>query len=235
LAKSVPVFNAPTVVLVTLAALIAIHVGRDVVGEDLDQWVVLATAFIPARYAGEVLPGGSIAKVTSFLTHAFLHGDFTHLAVNCGWMLAFGSIVARRIGAVRYLLLWAVAAIAGAALFLAMNWALRVPMVGASGAISGLMGAANRFMFQSSYTQSYAPAMPLGELLRDRRARLMIGSWVVLNMLFGLVLGKFFSEGGIAWEAHLGGFFAGLLLFPLFDRAMGTPLMHVEDTRPEEH
>jgi membrane associated rhomboid family serine protease len=235
LAKSVPVFNAPTVVLVTIAVLIAIHVGRDVVGEDLDQWAVLAGAFIPARYAGEVLPGGSIAKVTSFLTHAFLHGDFTHLAVNCGWMLAFGSIVARRIGAVRYLLLWVVAAIAGAALFLAMNWALRVPMVGASGAISGLMGAANRFMFQSAYRQDTAPAMTLGELLRDQRARLMIGSWVVLNMLFGLVLGTFFSEGGIAWEAHLGGFFAGLLLFPLFDRPVPALSMQAEDTRPGEH
>ena len=97
-------------------------------------------------------------------------------------------------------------------------------MIGASGAISGLMGAAVRFIFvpdgfdEASVRAVSVRSMTLTELARDQRARLMIGSWVALNLLFGLVLGQMFSEGGIAWEAHLGGFIAGLLLLPVFER-----------------
>jgi membrane associated rhomboid family serine protease len=222
------VFNAPGVVMAALGLVGAVHAVRSyLLTEAQDQWVVLTLAFIPARYAGEVLPGGAVADVTSFLTHAFLHGDLTHLLVNGGWMLAFGSIVARRISAGRFVLLSAVSAVAGAALFLLTNWGLLQPMVGASGAISGLMGAAVRFMFQPGARSAASaddggwrpPAMTLAEVARDPRARMMIGSWLALNLVFGLFLGSLFSTGGIAWEAHVGGFAAGLLLFGFFERS----------------
>ncbi len=236
MSQSQPVFNAPRVVLAILGVLIAIHVVREfALGVEMDQQLVLLTAFVPARYVGETLPGGVTANFTTFLTHAALHGDFTHLAVNCGWMLAFGSIVARRIDAGRFLLLCAVSAIAGAMLFLVMNWGLLQPMVGASGAISGLMGAAMRFMFQRpSWNRRKAPSMTLAELARDPRSRMMIGSWLVLNLLFGLFLGQLFSAGGIAWEAHLGGFFAGLLLFPWLDQGREPASSMPNDDHPED-
>ena len=223
LAQSPPVFNAPSVVLAAIAVLAALHFGRDLLSPEDDQWVILVGAFIPSRYSGDVLPGGSIAKVTSFVTHMGLHGDYAHLAVNCGWLLAFGSIVGRRIGAWRFVGLSLATGIAGALAFLASNWGLAAPMVGASGAISGLMGAAVRFMFSSLAMGGrdgglLSPRMSLAEVFRDPRARLMIGSWVALNLFFGLVLGTIFSAGGIAWEAHLGGFAVGLLLFDWFDR-----------------
>ncbi len=235
MATSQPVFNAPNVVLATIAALAALHVGREFLDQETERWVVLAGAFIPARYVGESLPGGAIAKVTSFVTHMALHGDYTHLAINCGWMLAFGSIVGRRVGTARFLALSVVTGIAGATLFLVMNWGLLAPMIGASGAISGLMGAAVRFMFNSLADggrdgASVAPRMSLKQVFRDQRARLMIGSWVAINLLFGLVFDRVFSAGGIAWEAHLGGFLTGLLLFDWFDREMGT-LSGIADDR----
>jgi membrane associated rhomboid family serine protease len=232
LAKHEPVFNGPRVVLFSIAVLVACHVGRALLDEATDDWLTGAMAFIPVRYSGEPLPGGAAAKVTSFVTHMVLHGDATHLLVNCGWLLAFGTILARRLTAGRFLALSVLAGIAGAAVFLGFNWGVKAAMVGASGAISGMMGAAVRFMFQDAgYRQvqrdnpwargagaPWAPCMTLAELLRDQRARLMVGSWVVVNLLFGLFLGEQLTGTGIAWEAHLGGFFAGLLLFPLFDR-----------------
>ena len=240
MASSQPVFNAPNVVMATLAVLVALHVGREFLGPELEQWVVLAGAFIPSRYSGDSLPGGEIAKLTSFITHMGLHGDYAHLAVNCGWMLAFGSIVARRIGASRFLALAAVTGIAGAALFWLMNWGLAAPMVGASGAISGLMGAAVRFMFNPLAIggldgSAIVPRMSLQEIMHDRRARLMIGSWVAINLLFGLVLDRVFSAGGIAWEAHLGGFVAGLLLFAWFDRQPSMALSASQDPDANYH
>ena len=237
MATSQPVFNAPNVVLATIAALAALHVGREFLDPETERWIVLAGAFIPARYVGEALPGGQIASITSFATHMGLHGDYAHLAINSGWMLAFGSIVARRIGSYRFLTLSLVTGIAGAALFLVMNWGLLAPMVGASGAISGLMGAAVRFMFNARATggrdgTSLVPPMSLLQVLQDQRARLMIGSWVGINLLFGLVFDRIFSAGGIAWEAHLGGFVAGLILFDWFDRAVPMPTGIAEDVEP---
>jgi membrane associated rhomboid family serine protease len=231
LAPSQPIFNAPRVILICIALLVSIHVGLDFLSSDQEQNLVLAGAFIPARFVGAGLPGGNIAKWTSFITHMALHGDYAHLAVNCGWLLAFGTIVARRIGTMRFLGLSLLTGVAGALLFLIMNWGLYAPMVGASGAISGLMGAAVRFMFvprssvfsDESGVHRQVPRMSLSEVFQDKRARLMIVSWVALNLLFGLVLDRLFSAGGIAWEAHLGGFACGLLVFQLFDGRTSPP------------
>ena len=215
-----PVFNAPRVVLLTLGVMAAVHAARSLMSEQLETWVVVAGAFIPSRYTGEDVPGGEVAKYSSFVTHMFLHGDLMHLAINSGWLLAFGTMVARRLPTLRFLGLFLITGIAGAALFLACNWGLAQPMIGASGAISGLMGAAVRFIFVPSDSGGAAPSMTLAELARDRRARVMVISWLALNLLFGLVLGNLFSEGGIAWEAHLGGFLTGLLLLPVFERGV---------------
>ena len=223
MSKNQPIFNGPNVVLFMLGLLIAVHIGRSFTSEDLDTWVLVAGAFIPSRYAGDIVPGGEEAKYTSFITHMFLHGDITHLGINCGWMLAFGTMVARRLTAISFIGLFLITGVGGALLFLAFNWGLAQPMIGASGAISGLMGAAVRFIFQpagfeqASGANTTVKSMTLAELAGDGRARLMIGSWIAINLLFGLVLGQLFTDGSIAWEAHLGGFLAGLLLLPLFE------------------
>lgn len=223
LSQSPPVFNAPRIVIVSLAVLVLAHVVRtSLLSQDADEWLIGAAAFIPARYDDLDLPGGMLAKLASPLTYALLHGDYTHLVFNCGWLLAFGTIVARRVSAAGFLALAGASAIGGALLFLVMNLGLRQPMIGASGAISGLMGAAVRFIFLpdagSMPGSGYAPSMTLTEVLGDRRCRMLIGSWLLFNLLFGLFLGQLFTDSPIAWEAHVGGFMTGLLLFPLFER-----------------
>ena len=99
-------------------------------------------------------------------------------------------------------------------------------MVGASGAISGLMGAAFRFLFRSMAdggpmglpATHTAPLMPLAETLRDRRILMAVAGWTVLNVLLAWGAAGLTEAAGIAWEAHLGGFYAGLLLYGFFDR-----------------
>jgi membrane associated rhomboid family serine protease len=228
-----PMFNAPTCVVAVLGCLIAVHLLRQLLTDVQQEWWVLALAFIPARFSelGSALPGGKIASITSFITHQFVHADVTHLVINGAWLLAIGSIVARRVGSLRFAALFLVSGIAGAAAFWAANPGLAQPVIGASGAVSGLMGAVVRFMF-SAINQRRGPelrenpaAIPrasLGEVFRDRRALIMIGSMVGMNLLLGLGLGKLLTDGGgIAWEAHLGGFAAGLLLFAWFDHPQG--------------
>lgn len=192
------------------------------------MWLTRVLAFIPARLGGLAaeLPGGQVALFTSFGTHLFVHGDLTHLAVNSAWFLAFASAIARRTSALGFLGFFLLTGAAGALFFTAVNGFEFVMLVGASGAISGLMGAAFRFIFGTDEhgrphlgesTRS-APLMSLGRTLRDRRVVGAIVGWTVLNVLIALwAVGSLTETAGIAWEAHLGGFAAGLLTYGWFD------------------
>jgi membrane associated rhomboid family serine protease len=217
-----PVFNVPGSVTIVLGILVAVHIVLSTLAEDWGTWLTLALAFIPARYSGyaEAIPGGSLATVTSFLTYAFVHGSMFHLIINSAWLLAFGGAVANRLGSVRFYLLSALCAAAGAAVFLVFNFGLLAPMVGASGAVSGLMGGTMRFLFGALDTDGFrglrdnpaqVPLAPLAQSIADRRVLLVTGAFLFANFLGVLGLGGV-SAGGIAWEAHVGGYFAGFLL-----------------------
>ena len=228
-----PMFNVPGSVLAVLGLLIAVHLVLTSLPDVWGSWLTVALAFVPARYSGyaDVIPGGPVASATSFLTYAFVHGDLLHLAINAGWLVAFGGAVANRIGTLRFLAFSAFTSIAGALTFLAFNPGLMAPVVGASGAVSGLMGGTMRFLFGALDGQGLrmlreeprrVPLMPLARALTDRRVLLVTGAFIAANILAVLGLGGI-SAGGIAWEAHVGGYFAGFLTFGFFDRS---PTVH---------
>jgi membrane associated rhomboid family serine protease len=211
-----------------------VHALRFFLSEEQDAALIFSLAFIPARVGpmSNELPGGPLAAVTSFVTHIFLHGDITHLSVNSAWLLVFGTAIAKRVGGLRFLLFSAVCGVGGAFGFLCLNPSLGVPVIGASGAISGLMGGVMRFLFSAlDYGGGWilreqpwlVPRMSLSQMARDRRAAVAICAWILLNFLVSLGLGGLAAPGVIAWEAHLGGFLAGLLTFGLFDRPVLRP------------
>jgi membrane associated rhomboid family serine protease len=230
---SEPMFNVPPVVVATVAVLASIHAVREfVLPESLDLAVLAWFAFIPARYDPtplmEAYPGGIAADVWTFVTYALLHGNWLHLGLNAVWLLAFGTPVARRFGAARFLSFFAMAAAAGAVAHLVTHTGDRAPMVGASAAISGFMAAAIRFVFQPGGpldlwhardgASHLVPAAPLPATLRDPRILAFLGVWFGLNLLFGIgSLPIFDGEQPVAWQAHVGGFLAGLLAFAAFD------------------
>lgn len=226
--SSEPLLNAPSVVLVLLAAFVAIHVIRSFLSEDADIWTLLTFAFIPARYVypASEFPGGVGAQVWTFVTHLFLHGSWTHLLVNCFWMLAFGTVVARRLGAVGFLILSAICGIAGATLHLLIYWGELSPVIGASAAISGQMAAAIRLMFAghggimaaTRMDPRYVRPLSLAETFAHRGALGFIVIWFGINILFGVLSFGAGEGGAIAWQAHIGGFLAGLLCFGPVDR-----------------
>jgi membrane associated rhomboid family serine protease len=231
---SEPIFNVPGVVSLTLLALAGIHAVREwVLTPDVDNELLWLFAFIPARYESSILghgvfPGGLAADAWTFVTYALLHGSWPHLIVNAVWLLAFGTPVARRFGATRFLLFFAVTAAGGALAHLAFYAGMRVPMIGASAAISGFMAAAIRFAFQrggplrligNNQDDAYrVPALPLRAVLRDPRVLVFLVVWFGLNLLFGLgSIGLDGGEQSIAWQAHIGGLLAGLIGFTAFD------------------
>jgi membrane associated rhomboid family serine protease len=242
--KREPLFNIPTVVAVLIGLFAFIHVVRAyLLTENQDIELLIDFAFIPARYDSSVMlegwPGGLGAQIWTFVTYAFLHANWMHFGVNAIWFLAFGSAVARRFGTLRFLAFFAVTAAAGAGLHLVTHPGEQYPMIGASAAISGTMAAAIRFafqrggplgMFRGDEEAAYrVPALPLSGVVRDARVLLFLAVWFGINIIFGV--GSFPSLTGgetVAWQAHIGGFLAGLLLFAWFDPA--PDLSHYDDS-----
>lgn len=235
-----PVFNVPFSVVAVVMVLVAVHTVLWLLPAEQRMMAELSLAFDPARYGDQdiFIPGGRSAAVYSFVTHQLVHGDITHLLVNGAWLLAFGSAIAVRIKALRFLVFGVLCGIAGALLYLLVRFGQDAPMVGASGAISGLMGGAFRFFFVSldrgglgQFRQDplAVPRMTIRQALADPRVRFAIGFWVIVNLVMALAAPWFTEQAGIAWEAHLGGFFFGFLTFQIFDR--GVPL---EDTPPDD-
>ncbi len=223
-----PAINLPPAVTWLALAFIAVQVVRQVIGEASDTWVLETFAFIPARYGalGAALPGGFGAKLWSPVTYAFLHGGYVHLIVNLVWMASFGAALARRFGSVRFLLLSLISTVAAAGFHALTHLGDDTLVIGASGAISGMMAGTARFAFAPGGplaggrdpTAFNVPAEPLLAVLLNGRALAFILIWFAINIVFGFA-GPLVSgvAGPIAWEAHIGGFLAGLLLFPLLD------------------
>jgi membrane associated rhomboid family serine protease len=228
-----PIFNAPVVVLWLLTAMGLVHAVSGLVLNDEQANAFLNLfAFVPARYDLRILHQfpwtvGWGAAVWTFVTYAFIHGNLLHLTFNGVWLLAFGTPVARRFGPLRFLIFFLFSAAVGACVYLAAHAGERVLMVGASAAISGAMAATLRFAFQrggplaalrSDDDAAYrVPAASLSVMFQDPRIIAFVAAWMVGNLLSGLGGDIFLGDMPIAWEAHIGGFLAGLLTFRLFD------------------
>lgn len=224
-----PIFNAPLGVILALGVLIGVHVIREFLPDRWDEVLIETLAFIPSRLFHDVagLPGGILVRYGQLFSHALLHADYLHLAMNCAWLLAVGTIIARRIGAVRMLVLGLGATAAGALLFALFNAEPRASVIGASGGISGLMGAAIRLIHAAQVVGDpralrthieRLPCLPLSAALVDRNVIVSTVAFIGLNIAVAFGLGSGLSASGIAWQSHVGGYLFGLLAFGLFDR-----------------
>jgi len=243
-----PIFNIPRVIVVMLLFMAFIHAVRlFVLTPEQDNELLWLFAFDPIRYDGAalpdgVLPGGFGAQIWTFVTYAFLHASWTHLGVNAIWFLAFGSPVARRFGTARFLIFFCVTAAAGAIAHLFFFGGQDAPVIGASAAISGTMAAAMRFAFQHDgplrsrrgEADYRLPALSLARALHEPAVIAFLVVWFGLNFIFGLWSTPLTGENEIvAWQAHIGGFVAGLLLFSWFDRP--PDFQQVEDGAATRH
>ena len=216
-----PMFNMPRVILGFIAICVGVHLLRlYVLDAEQDFWLIVRAAFIPIRYSGEFPL--DIYAFTSPVTYSLLHGSIAHLAVNMIWLAAFGSPLANRIGPTRFILFWIVTSIAAAGLHYAIYTTSQGPLIGASGAISGMMGAAARFGFRIDRSAGRpafdGPVLPISTVLSMRATVAFLAVWMVINVVTGLVGVVPGEESQIAWEAHIGGFVVGFFFVSGFDR-----------------
>lgn len=225
-----PIFLLPGVVTAIAGLMVAVHLAA-VSGfnqsalESFTVWF----GFIPFRaIAPDAIPGGWLPLTWTLVTHAFLHAGWEHLVMNTVWLAVFATPVARRYGSGATVAVFLVSAAAGALAFAATTLPDLQLLIGASGGVAGLTGAATRFIFQpvaairdpatGEVRLAGRRTAPLRHLFSEPRTRYFVIIWVALNAavpLFPLLTG---TDMAIAWQAHLGGFIAGLLLVSLLER-----------------
>jgi membrane associated rhomboid family serine protease len=226
-----PILTLPGALTAYVLLLAVIHL-RVLLPPELENWTIEIFGFIPKRYDSNLLaitfPGGEGAKVWTFVSYSLLHANLSHIGFNVLWLLPFGSALARRFGALRFFAFMAVTAAAGALAHLITHEHAVAPMIGASASVSGAMAAAMRFAFVRGSFLSFnrgdadaaarVPALSLINSLRNPRVLAFLAIWFGVNIIFGVGSIAIGTDGAsVAWQAHIGGFLAGLLLFSLFD------------------
>ncbi len=217
-----PFIRAPVIVLTAIGILFAVHVFNALAPDVFRSEAVTWFALIPSRFAVLWTQGGTLGEVASvagtLLTYVFLHDDFMHVAVNCVCLLTTATPVARRIGTGRFLAFCCTAAVCAATAHIATHLGSSEPRMGASGVAFGMIGALARFMFLDPRQPAVWPRGT--QPLMTRSVLVWTAIWTASIMALGLFQA---STGALSrypdWEGHLGGFYAGLLLFPLFDRS----------------
>jgi membrane associated rhomboid family serine protease len=180
---------------------------------------------VPCRLTGLCALDDAPAPIVTVFTSMFMHGGLFHIAGNMLYLWIFGDNVEDTLGHLRFLCLYLGSGIAAAATQVLLNPESRVPMVGASGAISGVLGA-YLLLFPHA---SVLTLITFGFFIRFVHipAVIVLGFWIVVQVISGLftfsAAGRAAGEGGgVAWFAHIGGFVAGIvLLFLLRPRGTG--------------
>ena len=212
------------VCLVSLIALDALPNWREA---RLSYGLGLVPARVLAGGAGEVSLGAALGPL---ITHQFLHGGWWHLGLNTLGLVLFGTGVARRLGAdgavpgaagtanrVVFLAFFLACGVAGGLTYVLLEPGSARPLIGASGAVSGLMGAAMRFALRrfAPYGVGEGPLAPV----LSAPILFVTVTYVATNAVaaFGIGLPGV-PAGAIGWHAHIGGYLFGVLTFPFYDR-----------------
>ncbi len=177
---------------------------------------------VPVRYSDPSLSSQftTFQQVLPFLTSMFLHGGFLHILGNMWFLYIFGDNIEDRLGHLRYLIFYLLTGIAAGLVHLLTNWNSKIPTIGASGAISGVMGA-YLILYPRARVLTLIPIFLFFQFV-EIPAFLFLGYWFLLQLFSaGLTRG---DVGGVAWWAHIGGFVTGIIFVKLIEILPGTGL-----------
>lgn len=209
-----PTTRQPYVTVLLIVTCILVFLWQLSLDPRAVQVMVHQFGFIPALLFGEAIlgvDGGPVPPWTTLFTSMFLHGGLMHLAGNMLYLWIFGNNIEDVMGHGRFLAFYLVCGVAAAMAQALPDTGSTVPMIGASGAISGVLGA-YLLLFPKAKVQVVIPIAFF--IMRTLPAGWLLGIWIAFQVISGLASGV--SGGGVAWWAHVGGFVAGMVLVHLF-------------------
>jgi len=202
-----PLLNYALIALNVLAFLLELSQPS----ERALQSFITAWGVVPREYSSghDIAPLIPLPFWSTLITSMFLHGGWMHLGGNMLYLWIFGDNLNKVMGHVRYFLFYMVCGIAAGLAHIAFNSGSNVPSVGASGAISGVLGG-----YMLLFPRNRVRVMMRGGITAVP-AYVMLGLWIVIQIVSG-AMGQGGEGGGVAYMAHVGGFAAGLVLVKLF-------------------
>jgi rhomboid family protein len=202
----------PVVTLLLIGINVAVFAHQLLLPPKAAETFITAYAMVPSKIP-LALAGHHYTLLQAFLplfTCMFLHGGVLHILGNMWFLWIFGANVEDRFGSVAYLLFYLVCGVASSIAQLVFSWGSHIPSLGASGAISGVLGAYVA-LFPGSRILTLVPLFIIWFTARIP-AVIFIGLWFIVQFLSGLSSLGAAASGGVAWWAHIGGFLVGLIL-----------------------
>lgn len=212
-----PTRKPPVVTMTFIAACVLVFLWQIGGGPAHQQNIIYALGVIPSVLLGNAYLDPQLVWVPAFatvFTSMFLHGGWMHLVGNMLFLWVFGNNVEEATGHARFIVFYLLCGVAAVFAQTLPNPDSTIPMVGASGAISGVLGAYLLLL----PTARVLVVIPMGFYFPTVRlpAALVLGLWFVLQLVNSLLADP--GQGGVAFGAHIGGFIAGMALIPLFKR-----------------
>jgi len=170
---------------------------------------------VPIRYSNPEISAHftTFQQFLPFLTSMFLHGGFLHILGNMWFLYIFGDNIEDGLGHIRYLIFYIFCGVAAGLVHLLTNWNSKIPTIGASGAISGVMGA-YLLLYPRARILTLIPIFLFFKFV-ELPAFIFLGYWLLLQLFSASLTPR--NVGGIAFWAHIGGFVAGLIFLKIFD------------------
>lgn len=206
-----PLLNIPPMTKFLAGSILGVYAliafFNTLVAPGIGPWLVAQFSFIPGRFTGE-LPFSLVTMITP-VTYMWLHGGVFHVLLNCFMLVAFGAGVERWLGSFRLLQIFILCGLAGLLIHFIFFWGDTIPVVGASGGISGLFAVVlvmiNKGRWRGGPGFAGGGILPFAIL------------WIVISLLSGVFSG--FGHAAVAWAVHLGGFLGGfILMWPYYQR-----------------
>ncbi len=202
----------PVITKIIIAANVVIFLYQLTLGIGVEPFIY-RFGLVPAYYFQQAAEGDAW-RFEPVFTHMFLHGGFFHIIFNMLFLWIFGDNVEDRLGKARFVVFYLVCGLSAAYMQLYLNRGSDLPMVGASGAIAGVMGG-YLVLFPRARILTLIPIFFFVQLV-EIPAVVFLGIWFLIQFISGTaMLGRASTGGGTAWWAHIGGFVAGVILVRL--------------------
>jgi membrane associated rhomboid family serine protease len=214
LRDAVPSYSFPAITVMLIALNVLAFLYELSLGEALEVFIMRYGA-VPLRFilAGRAEQVSTVERFLPLFTSMFLHGGLLHLGGNMLYLWIFGDNVEDRLGHVRFLVFYLVCGLAAGLTQIYIHPTSKIPMVGASGAVAGVLGA-YLILFPHARVLALIPILFFFQVV-ELPALLFLIFWFLMQFLSGAIAitaAPYSEGGGVAWWAHIGGFASGMAL-----------------------